>query len=148
MHNVWLVARHEFLRTAAKRSFLLGTLAIPLLLVVVVALSYLVYRTSVNDLALGFVDYSGTLDGKPVGIAIFDHPRNPKHPTFWHARDYGLFAANPFGEHDFLRDKTRDGSETLRPGESLRFRFRVLIHPGRPADYLAGQYTGYSEKAK
>ena len=77
-----------------------------------------------------WVDYSGTLEGETVGIAILDHPGNPKHPTFWHARDYGLFAANPFGEHDFLRDKTKDGSVTVEPGQSLRFRFRVIIHPG------------------
>src|ERR1035438_5884290 len=52
-------------------------------------------------------DYYGPIDGKVVGIAIFDDPRNPRHPTTWHVRDYGLFAANPFGLHDFekLSDK-------------------------------------------
>lgn len=77
-----------------------------------------------------WVDYSGTLEGQPVGIAIFDHPQNPKHPTFWHARDYGLFAANIFGEHDFFNDKSRNGGMTLEPGRTLRFRYRVVIHPG------------------
>jgi hypothetical protein len=77
-----------------------------------------------------WVDYAGTLKGTPVGIAIFDHPKNPKHPTHWHARDYGLFAANIFGERDFYRDKTRDGSVTLEPGKSMRFRYRVVVHPG------------------
>ena len=52
-----------------------------------------------------WVDYSGTLDGEQVGIAIFDGKQNPKHPTTWHSRDYGLFAANPFGDHDFYNDK-------------------------------------------
>jgi hypothetical protein len=42
-------------------------------------------------------DYFAPVDGKVVGVAIFDHPTNPKHPTWWHVRDYGLFAANPFG---------------------------------------------------
>ena len=80
-----------------------------------------------------WVDYSGTVDGQPVGIAIFDHQQNPKHPTTWHARDYGLFAANPFGDHDFYNDKTKDGSVTIDAGKSLRFRYRVVIHPGDTA---------------
>ncbi|HYP09831.1 MAG TPA: PmoA family protein [Bryobacteraceae bacterium] len=77
-----------------------------------------------------WVDYSGTIDGQPVGIAIFDHSKNPKHPTTWHSRDYGLFAANPFGDRDFYNDKTKDGSVTIDAGKSLRFRYRVVIHPG------------------
>ena len=77
-----------------------------------------------------WADYSGTIDGKPVGIAIFDHPSNPRHPTYWHARGYGLFATNIFGLHDFENDKSRDGSLTIQPGQPLRFRFRVVIHPG------------------
>jgi hypothetical protein len=77
-----------------------------------------------------WVDYSGTVEGKQVGLTIFDHPANPKHPTHWHSRDYGLFAANIFGEHDFYSDKTRDGSVTLEPGKSMRFRYRVVVHSG------------------
>ena len=80
-----------------------------------------------------WVDYSGTVDGQPVGVAIFDHPQNPKHPTTWHARDYGLFAANPFGDRDFYNDKSKDGSVTIQPGKSLRFRYRVVIHSGDTA---------------
>ena len=77
-----------------------------------------------------WVDYSGKLDGATVGIAIFDHPGNPRPPTYWHARAYGLFANNVFGLRDFENDKSRDGSLTIRPGQPLRFRYRVLIHPG------------------
>ena len=77
-----------------------------------------------------WVDYSGTVAGEKLGIAIFDHPSNPKHPTYWHARGYGLFAANPFGERDFYNDKTRDGSVTIPAGGTLVLRYRVLIHPG------------------
>jgi hypothetical protein len=77
-----------------------------------------------------WVDYSGTVEGKKLGIAIFDNPSNPKHPTYWHARGYGLFAVNPFGEHDFYNDKKRDGSMTIQPGGSLTFRYRVIIHDG------------------
>src|SRR5215510_364611 len=77
-----------------------------------------------------WVDYSTTIQNEKVGITIFDHPRNPKHPTYWHARGYGLCAANPFGEHDFHGDKTRDGSVTIPRGGSLSFRYRVVIHSG------------------
>lgn len=77
-----------------------------------------------------WVDYAGTLDGHKIGIAIFDHPGNPHYPTWWHARDYGLFAANPFGEKDFTGDKSKNGSVTVEAGKSLRFRYRVLIHTG------------------
>ncbi len=77
-----------------------------------------------------WVDYYGTVDGQTVGIAIMDHPLNPRHPTYWHSRAYGLFAANIFGVKDFTKDKTQDGSMTLEPGHSVQFRYRVVIHPG------------------
>lgn len=93
-----------------------------------------------------WVDYSGKLDGKPIGVAIFDHPSNPKHPTFWHVRSYGLFAANIFGEHDYFNDKTRDGSMTIKPGDTLRFRYRILIHPGDTQAARIGEL--YKEYAK
>ncbi len=77
-----------------------------------------------------WVDYVGTLEGEKLGIAIFDHPMNPRHPVRWHVRGYGLFAANPFGLAEFENDKTKDGKMTLPQGEKLRFRYRVVIHPG------------------
>ncbi len=77
-----------------------------------------------------WVDYFGEIDGEKLGLAILDHPSNPRHPTYWHSRSYGLFAANIFGLHDFLRDNSQDGSLTLDPGKSLRFLYRVIIHPG------------------
>lgn len=94
-----------------------------------------------------WVDYSGKLDGEAVGIAIFDHPGNPKHPTTWHARDYGLFAANIFGQRDFTNDKTKDGSVTLEPGKSMRFRYRVVIHPGDTnSAKIAELYEAYKKQ--
>lgn len=76
-------------------------------------------------------DYHGPVDGKIVGFAIMDHPGNPRHPTWWHVRDYGLFAANPFGQHDFenLKD-THAGDLKIIAGQSLTFRYRVIIHEG------------------
>lgn len=90
-----------------------------------------------------WVDYAGTVEGHQVGIAIFDHPGNPSYPTWWHARDYGLFAANPFGEKDFTGDKSNNGSVTVDAGKSLRFRYRVLIHPGDTA--AAGLGTAWKK---
>jgi hypothetical protein len=77
-----------------------------------------------------WVDYYGAIDGQPVGIAILDHPQNPGHPVRWHVRAYGLFAANPFGLSDFTRDKSAKGGQTIEPGQTLRYRYRVVIHPG------------------
>ena len=77
-----------------------------------------------------WVDYFGQVDKKTVGIAIMDHPSNPRHPTYWHSRAYGLFAANPFGVKDFTGDKTKDGSMAMETGKPVTFRYRVVIHPG------------------
>ncbi len=54
-----------------------------------------------------WVDYSGTVSGKQVDVAIFDSPKSFRHPTTWHARAYGLFAANPFGIREFTKDPTK-----------------------------------------
>ncbi len=93
-----------------------------------------------------WVDYDGTVDGQKVGIVIFDNPENLHHPTRWHSRDYGLFAANPFGGREF--DKTATGGYQMRAGEQLRFRYRVIIHPG---DYskkkIAELYAAYKKRS-
>ena len=75
-----------------------------------------------------WVDYHGPVDGETVGVAILNHPSSFRFPTHWHVRTYGLFAANPFGLHDFKTGK--DGSHTLKPGEQMQFRYRILFHRG------------------
>jgi hypothetical protein len=93
-----------------------------------------------------WVDYDGVIDGERLGIAIFDHPSNPRHPTYWHARAYGLFAANIFGLRDFENDKSKNGSLRLAPGEALRLRYRVVIHPGdRKSAHIDRLYADYAE---
>jgi Methane oxygenase PmoA len=77
-----------------------------------------------------WVDYDGTVAGEEVGIAVFDDPKNLRHPTTWHARHYGLLAANPFGLREFTHDRQQDGSYTIQAGGSLTLRYRVLIHHG------------------
>jgi len=94
-----------------------------------------------------WVDYYGPLNGQTVGVAIFDHPKNPQHPTWWHVRDYGLFAANPFGVHDFERKAKGAGNVVIPAGKTLTYRYRFYIHSGdekesgvaeRFAEYAAG----------
>jgi hypothetical protein len=77
-----------------------------------------------------WVDYYGRVDGKTVGVAIFDNPSNPRYPAYWMSRGYGLLAANIFAVRDFTGDNTKDGSMTIEPGDVLRLRYDVVIHPG------------------
>jgi len=79
-----------------------------------------------------WVDYSGPLaSGDEWGYTVVDHQSNPRHPTYWHVRGYGLFTANPFGLHHFKRDDNIDASMDLPRGESVTFRYRIIVHPGR-----------------
>lgn len=89
-----------------------------------------------------WADYSGTLDGEQLGIAIFDHPSNPLSPVHWHARAYGLFSANPFGSKTFNKEMPEAG-KTFEAGKPVRFRYRVVIH-GADAD-LAKLYAEWAK---
>jgi hypothetical protein len=96
-----------------------------------------------------WVDYDGTVEGQKVGIVMFDHPDNYNHPTRWHSRAYGLFAANPFGLKDFDQSATGKGGKAMKPGDSLRFRYRIIIHPGDfPKKKIADLYAEYTKKSK
>ncbi len=92
-----------------------------------------------------WVDYAGTIGSEPVGVVMMDHPTNPRHPTYWHSRGYGLHSINPFGLHDYLNDKTQNGGMTIEPGQHVRFRYRVVIHPGLSADKIAALYKDYTQ---
>ncbi|HEX2747872.1 MAG TPA: PmoA family protein, partial [Verrucomicrobiales bacterium] len=80
--------------------------------------------------AARWVDYTAPVEGKVTGIACFDHPSNLRHPTTWHAREYGLIAANPFGLHDFEKKPKGTGDYVIKKGESLTLRYRWLFHTG------------------
>jgi hypothetical protein len=92
-----------------------------------------------------WVDYSGQIDGEPIGVVMMDHPGNPRHPTYWHSRGYGLHSINPFGVSDFLNDKTQNGSLTIEPGGHARFRYRVIVHPGLAPARIADLYKQYAQ---
>jgi len=96
-----------------------------------------------------WVDYHGPVDGQTVGIAIFNHPKSFRFPTIWHVRTYGLFAANPFGLHDFPDGKQSDGTLTLHAGETVTLRYRVLLHRGDQREgRVAERYAEYAKEAK
>ncbi len=93
-----------------------------------------------------WVDYSGQLGNAPYGIAMFDAPDNLRHPTTWHAREYGLFAVNPFGLHDFKLGDKGAGNHVIAMGESLTLHYAVFFHKGDTiAADVAGQYTAFAE---
>ncbi|RZM25344.1 MAG: hypothetical protein EOO88_19665, partial [Pedobacter sp.] len=64
--------------------------------------------------------------GKPISVAMIDHPKNPGFPTYWHARDYGLFAANPLGQEVFSNGKEKLNM-VLKPGQSVTFKYRIVV---------------------
>jgi hypothetical protein len=82
-----------------------------------------------------WADDYGTVDGQRVGVAIMNHPSSWRHPTNWHVRDYGLFAANAF----FVQ-----GEHTLKPAEPITFKYRLYFHGGDPAEgHVQEVYAGY-----
>jgi hypothetical protein len=76
-----------------------------------------------------WVDYSGPVNDKVVGVSILEHPSSFGHPCRWHVRTYGLFAANPFGEHHFVGGKPTEGHK-LAAGEKLHLHYKLVLHSG------------------
>ncbi len=93
-------------------------------------------------------DYYAPHNGKTYGIAIFDHPQNLRHPTWWMAREYGLFAANPFGQKDFevaAKHPPGKGNYTIPAGGTLTLRYRFYFHLGdEKAAKVAERYAEYA----
>ncbi|GAC1311686.1 MAG: hypothetical protein NVSMB24_31710 [Mucilaginibacter sp.] len=87
----------------------------------------------------------GKIRKDSISVTIIDHPRNPNYPTFWHARGYGLFAANPLGEKVFTNGKSEKNLR-LKKGESVTFRYRVVVNDGAKTvsakylDEMAGDF--------
>ena len=74
-----------------------------------------------------WVLYTGTVESKPASLLILDDPANFRHPTTWHARDYGLIGANPFGLHAFQEMKKGAGQVALAKGQSLTLHYRFVF---------------------
>ncbi len=77
-----------------------------------------------------WVILSGKINTENVSVVIFDHPKNPGYPTYWHARGYGLFAANPLGQKALSAGK-EELNFRLEKNESVSFRYSVLIYSGQ-----------------
>jgi hypothetical protein len=76
-----------------------------------------------------WVNLNSNIGGEPVSLVILDHPKNVGYPTYWHARGYGLFAANPLGQKEMSGGKDVLNFK-LPAGQSVTFRYKVLIHSG------------------
>ena len=94
-----------------------------------------------------WVVLNGTVAGEQVALLMLDHPSNPGFPTYWHARGYGLFAANPLGRKVF-DEKQPELTLTLEPGQSTTFRHRIVIYGGTPpASALEKEYRAFAATA-
>lgn len=93
-----------------------------------------------------WVDYHGPAQGDHVGIAILNHPSSFRFPSHWHVRPYGLFAANPFGLHDFSPSlKEGAGAHEMKQGEKFTLRYRVIFHKGDEKEgKIADAFKKYS----
>ena len=78
----------------------------------------------------GWMHLYGKIGEEKISLVICDHPRNPGFPTYWHARGYGLFAANPFGWKDFTGGKEQLNF-SMKPHQQITFRYRVIIGSGK-----------------
>jgi len=88
-----------------------------------------------------WVALNGIQNDEAVAITIYDHPENIGYPTFWHARGYGLFAANPLGQKVFSKGDL-ELNAALKKGESLTFKYRVMVSNGAKVDQnTANQFT-------
>ncbi|PGH39567.1 MAG: hypothetical protein CRN43_08295 [Candidatus Nephrothrix sp. EaCA] len=96
--------------------------------------NYLTSEGKTGDGAWGtravWVKMFGKMDGDSISVVIIDHPKNINYPTYWHARGYGLFAANPLGEKIFTNGKS-EKNLTLKKGETATFRYMIVIHNGK-----------------
>lgn len=79
-----------------------------------------------------WMNLDGKIGDEPVSVAIFDHPENAGFPTYWHARGYGLYAANPLGMKE-MSGGAEELNYQLASGESMIFKHRVVIWSGENA---------------
>lgn len=93
-----------------------------------------------------WVDYYGPIQNETLGIAILNHPSSFRYPTHWHVRPYGLFAANPWGLHDFTGGKEHS-DYTMKKGDSFKLRYRVIFHKGNEKDgKIAEAFANYTKE--
>jgi len=93
--------------------------------------------------------FYGPVEGDPALIAIFDHPQNPRYPTWWMARHYGLFAANAFGKSFFTKAPKGSGDFTIPAGKTATFRYRFLFQAAEfDAEKIEARFNDYAGSPK
>src|SRR5690606_40653307 len=90
-----------------------------------------------------WMDLYGSIGSEHISLVIVDHPKNLSYPTYWHARGYGLFAANPFGVKDFTKG-AEELDYTIPAGQSFTQRYRIIISDG--ADLTDDQINALSDE--
>jgi hypothetical protein len=95
-----------------------------------------------------WVMLSGKIGDEAIALVMLDHPKNPGHPTYWHARGYGLFAANTLGQKALSNGKD-ELNLALEPKQSATFRYRILILSGEATpDQIESYYRNFVEEVK
>jgi len=89
-----------------------------------------------------WMDLHGSIDNEKISLVVCDHPKNQSYPTYWHARGYGLFSANPLGAYDFTSGKETLGFK-IPAGQSATFRYRVIINSG--SDLADSEINTYAD---
>ena len=82
-----------------------------------------------------WVALNGVIDQENVSITIYDHPENIGYPTYWHARGYGLFAANPLGQKIFSKG-AQELNASIEKNNSLTFKYRLVVSNGEAVDQV------------
>lgn len=93
-----------------------------------------------------WVNLTSTIGDEDISLVIMDHPSNVGYPTYWHARTYGLFSANPLGQKVFSKGKEELNFE-LAPNESTTWNHRILIVSGSKLnkEILDKKFTEFSK---
>lgn len=94
-----------------------------------------------------WVDYSGMIDDRNVGVVLMPDPSNFR-PSWFHTRDYGLMVANGFG-----REAMKQGEKStiaVKKGEKLELGYGVLIYcqPQGEKQDLNAAYEDYLKVLK
>jgi hypothetical protein len=89
-----------------------------------------------------WMELYGNIGNEKISLVVCDHPGNQSYPTYWHARGYGLFAANPLGLKDFTKGK-EDLNFSLPVGKSTTFKYRVIVNSG--AHLTAAGINAYAD---
>jgi hypothetical protein len=88
-----------------------------------------------------WMDYYGERMGKTEGMAILQHPSNEWFPAPWFTRDYGFFSPTPIDWPE------NDKNITLKKGEQIKLRYRVLVHSGNHEEAkIAEEFEKYKEE--